>query len=186
MPCYSVCRLRPRFVHRAFPSTPLLPPLPAFPWSCFLPLLLLPPLPPFPWAPPTADVRCCLLSCASSSCHLTMNHSAASRTSRYHFPASFAAVDRSAVSIPNTTGECSVDPSMGRNSLRSSTMHLCQVSNCPPGLGFSPPAIVSNITRLGNRSMLYRATPTAKKSRRLRMVVSMLSQRCHLESPLRS
>ena len=27
-------------------------------------------------------------------------------------------------------------------------MHLCQVLNCPPGLGFPPPAIVPNITRL--------------------------------------
>ena len=46
------------------------PPLPAFPRLGFLPLFP-PPLPSFPWAPPTANSRRCLLSCASSSCHLT-------------------------------------------------------------------------------------------------------------------
>ena len=61
-------------------------------------------------------------------------------------------------------------------------MHLCHVLTCPPGFEFSPPAIVPNITRLGNRSLLYRATAPSKKSRRLRMVVSMLSQRVILRA----
>ena len=59
-------------------------------------------------------------------------------------------------------------------------MHLYQVLHCPPGLGFSPPAIVPNNIRLGNHSLLCRATPPAKKSHRLRIVVSMLSQRVSL------
>ena len=59
-------------------------------------------------------------------------------------------------------------------------MHLCQVLHCPPGPVFSLPAIVPNITRLGNLSLVCSATPPAKKSGRLRIVVSMLSQ-CHLE-----
>ena len=42
-------------------------------------------------------------------------------------------------------GGCSVDPSVAWNTLRPSTLHLCRVLNCPPGLGFSPPAIVPNI-----------------------------------------
>ena len=104
----------------------LLPPLPAFPWLGFLPLLVLPLLPPFPWAPPTADARRCLLSCASSSCHLTMNRSAASATTRYHFPAFSAGVDHSAASPPNTKAECSVDLSVAWNSLRSATMLILQ------------------------------------------------------------
>ena len=145
VPCYPVCHLLPTFVHRSSPSTPPVPPLLAFPWSSFLPLLLLPPLPPFPWIPPTPDARRCLLSSASSSCHLTMDRSAASRTPRYHFPAFFDAVDHSAVSTPSTKGASSVDPSVARNSRRSSTMDLCQVLNCPPCFGFSPSAIISNI-----------------------------------------
>ena len=66
--------------------------------------------------------------------------------------------------------------------VRSSTMHLRQVLSCEPGLGFSPPAIVPNITRLSNRSLLYRAKAPAEKSRRLRMVVSMFSQRVILRA----
>ena len=53
--------------------------------SLLLPLW--PSFPPPPWAPPTADAPRCKLNCASSSCHLTMNRSAASRTPRYHFSA---------------------------------------------------------------------------------------------------
>ena len=91
-------------------------PLPAFPWSGFLPLLLLlSPLPPFPRTPPTADARRrLLLSSASSSGHLTMNRS---MTPRYHFPAIFIAVDHSAVSTPSTRGASSVDLSVVRKSL---------------------------------------------------------------------
>ena len=143
---------------------------------------MMPPVPPLPWAPPTTDARRCLLSFASSSCHLTMNRADALRTPRYHSPAFFAAVGHSAVSAPNTKGECSGGPLVARNPLRSSTMHICQVLNCPPGLGFSPSAIVPNITRLCNDSLLCRATAPAKRSRRLRMVVSMFSQRVILRA----
>ena len=97
-------------------------------------------------------------------------------------PRLFAAVDHSAVSTPNTKGASSGNLSVARISLRSSTMHLCRVLNYPPGLGFFPPAIVPNITQLGNRSLLRRATPPAKKNRLLRMVVSMFSQRVILRA----
>ena len=155
----------------------LLPLLPAFPLSGFLPFLLLPPLPPFPWIPPTADARSCLPSCAPSSCHLTMRRSKGSRHPWYHFSASLAPVDHSAVSTPNIKRASSVDPSVAPELIRSSTMHLCQGSNCPPRLGFCPPAIVPNIARLVYPFLLCRATASATNNRRLRMVVSMLSQR---------
>ena len=67
----------------------LLPPISLFPWSGSPPLPLLLPLPPFPWAPLTVDARRCLLSCAPSSCHFTMNPSAASIPPRYHPPRLF-------------------------------------------------------------------------------------------------
>ena len=59
--------------------------------------------------------------------------------------------------------------------------HLCQAFGCPPGLRPSPPVIVANITRLGNRPLLWRATAPAK-SRRLRMALSMLSYRVFLSA----
>ena len=170
---YPVSHLLPTFVHRSFPSTPPAPPLLRIPLVRFSATPPVASPPPFPWKPRTADARCCLLSLASSSCHPTMNRSTASRTSRYHLPAFFAAVDYSAVSTPNTKGASSADPSVARNSLTSSTMHLCQVLNCLPDLGFSRPGIVPNITRLGNRSLLRRAMLSAKKGCRLRMVVSI-------------
>ena len=95
-----------------------------------------------------ADAR----RCASSSCHLTMNRSLL-QGPPVPLPRLFTAVGHSAASTPNTEGERSLDPSVARNSVRSSTTHLCQVLNCPPGLGFSPPAIVPNTTRLENRSL---------------------------------
>ena len=115
-PCYPVCRFLPIIViHREFTHTPPVP------WSGLHPVLLVPALPPLPWAPPTADARDCLLSCASSSWHLTMNRSAASRRSRYHSPVFFCAVDHNAVSTPNTKGGYSVDPLVTRNPPRSPT-----------------------------------------------------------------
>ena len=56
-------------------------------------------------------------------------------------------------------------------------MHLCQALNGPPGFGVSLPAILPNITGLGDRFFLFRATAPAKKSRRIQVAVSMLSQR---------
>ena len=111
--CYPVCRLLPIFVHRGLSSTRPVAPLPQS-----------------PWAPPTADARRCQLSCASSSCHLTMNRLGSSRTPRYLFPAFFAAaaVDHSAVSTPNTKGKGSVNPSVARKAPRSSTLHLSMLN----------------------------------------------------------
>ena len=149
MPCYPLGHLLPTFVHHRFPSTPPgRPPLRIsyIGFSASSPVAPPPPV--------------------SLGCHLTMKYSAASKIPRYHSPAFFAAVDHNAVSTPNTKGATSVDPTAARNSLRFWIMHICQVSNCPPGLEFSPPDIVPNITRQGNRSRLFRATPPAKKRRR--------------------
>ena len=149
LPCYPVCRLILASVHREFPSTP--PPpmssvgLPSIP-------LVAPACPHSLGHHPTADARSFLLSCASPSCHLTLYRLASSRTPRYHSPAFFAAaVDRSAVSASNAKVECFVDPSVAHNFSRSLAMHRCEVLNCRPGLGFSPPAIAPTSTRLGNR-----------------------------------
>ena len=93
---------------------------------------------------------------------------------RYHLLAFFPPTRDSAVSTPNTNRECSVDPSRPRNTLRPSSTHLRQVFECPPAPGPTPPDIVPNATRRGNGSSHCRAAAPAKKSRRLRVVVSML------------
>ena len=112
---------------------------------------------------------------ASSLCHLVMKHSAASTPPRYHFPPFLAAVGHSSVSTPNTEeGELSVHPSVARNTLRLSTRYWARFFSGLPGPGFSPPAIVPNITRRVGRSWCVRCTPPAKRRRRL-LVVSTLS-----------
>ena len=63
---------------------------------------------------------------ASSLCHLAMIHSASSTTPRYQIPAFLAAVGYNTVSTPNTREKLSVDPSVARNTLRSSTRHWAQ------------------------------------------------------------
>ena len=60
-------------------------------------------------------------------------------------------------------------------------MHQCQFLNCPPGLGFSPPAIVLNITPTGRTLLALpclgprKAEPPATDGR-----VEALAT-CHLE-----
>ena len=131
-------------------------PSPSYLFSTAVSLLLLM----FPPSPFTADAgRCLLLISALDSRHLTTNRSTASGIPCYHFPAFFATVAHNAVSAPNNNGATSVDPSVARNSQRSSTMHLFQVFNFTPGLGFAPPAIAPNINRVGNRSLLSGASP---------------------------
>ena len=73
-------------------------------------------------------------------------------------------------------------PLVASNALRSSSRHVCQLFDCSPGLRPSPPVIFPSITRLGNRPSFCRATPPLKKSRRLRMAVSMLSHRVFLRA----
>ena len=82
---------------------------------------------------------------------------------------------RSTVSTPNTKGTLSADPSVARNTLRSSIGHWSQFFSGRPGPGFSPPAIDRNIIRRVGRSSCVRCTPSAKRRRRLSMVVSKLS-----------
>ena len=103
-----------------------------------------------------------------------MKHSAASTTPRYHFPPFLATVGHSTVSTPNTEGTLSVDPSVTRNTLRSSTRHWSQFFSGQPGLGCSPPDTVPNITRRVNSSLCVRYMADANRRRRLRMVVSTL------------
>ena len=115
---------------------------------------------------------------ASSLCHLVMKHSAASPTPRYHYLPFLAAVGHSThstVSTPNTKGTLSVDHSVARNTLTSSSRHWTQFFSGRPGPGFSPPGIVPNTTRWVSRSLVFRCTTPAKRRRRLRMVVSTLS-----------
>ena len=104
-----------------------------------------------------------------------MKHSAASTTPQNHFPPFFAAVGHSTVSTANTKGTLSVDPSVARNTLRFSRRHWAQFFSGRPGPGFSPPAIVPNITRRVSRSLCVRCTPPAKRRRPLRIIVSTLS-----------
>ena len=78
VPCDPVCRLLPTFGHRDFPST--------------LSVVLPAPVP----LPRTVDARHCLLSCDSSSYHLTMNPSSALRTLRTT-PPPFCSGDHSGV-----------------------------------------------------------------------------------------
>ena len=139
MACYPVCHLLPTFVHHAFLFTPPVPP------PTRIPLVGFPPTPPVAPPPPipldTGHGGCAVLS--TQLCLILVPP--------HHEPFGCFEEHRSAVSTPNTKGARSADPSVTRNSLRSSTM-LCQVLNRPPGPGFSPPANVPNITRQGNRS----------------------------------
>ena len=67
--------------------------------------------------------------------------------SQYHFPPVLAAVGHSTVCTPNTNDTLSVDLSVARNTLRLFTRHWAKFVSGRPGLGFSPPAIVPNITQ---------------------------------------
>ena len=90
-----------------------------------------------------------LPNCASFSYQLAMDRSAASRTPRYHLLAFFAAamsaasrappynlpaffaagMGHRAVSAPNSNEECSVDPSVAGNALKSSTRHVYSINS---------------------------------------------------------
>ena len=100
VPCYPVCHLLPALVNRGFPT-------------------ILPPSLPIPLDAAHTDAWRFLLNFASFSCHLIINRSDASRTPRHHWPAFFAVIGHSAVSTPNSNGECTVDPWVARK--RSST-----------------------------------------------------------------
>ena len=82
VPFYPVYRLLGPCVRRDFLFTPPVVPPPR------IPLVRFPPTPPvtptslFSWTPPKAHAHRCLLSCASYSCNLAMNPSAAPRIPR--------------------------------------------------------------------------------------------------------
>ena len=102
--------------------------------------------PPFscPGIQPKADDLRSLLSSDSSIRRLALKRAAASRTPRYHLPAFFGATVRTTVSTPNANGVCTVDPSVARNTLRSSKRNPCQVSAARPISG--PPRRSSSQT----------------------------------------
>ena len=140
--------------------------------------LLSPPRPPgFAWLLLLASsaVRRCQLFSASPPCHLVTKRSAASTIPRCQFPLSLAALGHSTVATPNSKGELSVDPSVASKTLMSSTRHWAQFFPGRPRPGFTPPAIVPNITRWVSRSLAVRCPAPAKRRRRLRIAVSMLS-----------
>ena len=110
---------------------------------------------------------------AAPLCHLVMKRSAASKIPWRPFPLFLAAVDHSAVS--NSKGQLSVDPSLAWNTLMSSARHWAQFFSGRPGSGFSPHQPSPNIIRWVGRSLVVRCTASAKRRRRLRMVVSTLS-----------
>ena len=166
VPCYPVCNLRPTFVHRGFPYSPLVPPLYALHRSGFFHSTC---CPPFPHSLVHHLRRISALP-APLCLNLVLPHHepfGCFKDSPVPLPRRFGCSGpQRDLSTPKIKGERSVDPTVARSSLRSSTMHLCKLLNCPPGLRFSPPAIVPNIARLDNRLLRYRATAPVKKSRR--------------------
>ena len=68
------------------------------------------------------------------------------------------------VSTPNTKGKLSVDPSVARNILRTSTKDWAYYVSGRPGPGFSPSRIVPNITRRVSRSFFVHCTSPAKET----------------------
>ena len=117
--------------------------------------------------------------CTSYLCRLTTKRLAASRILRYQIPAIFAAVIDNAVSTPNTKSGCSVDPSVVWNSLRSSTMNICQVLHCSPGLALSSPASYRPEyypTGYSFITLPWHGMAPAEKSRHVRMAFFTMSQ----------
>lgn len=119
-----------------------------------------------------------LLGLASFLCHLTKNRQDASRRPRYHLSAFVAVMVHTTVSTPNTNEVCSMQFSVGQNTLRSSARSF----HCPPGLAPSALITITIIIPLGTRPRYCRATVPVKKHRRLRIIVSMLSYRVVLRA----
>ena len=173
MLCYPFCRLLPSFVHRGFPATlPTAPPAPN-------------PLVGFPSTPPVAPCPSIPLGTTHDGCATLPTQLCLILVSHRHEPLGCFKDPP----VPLHRHFYSSEPQRSLNSKhhqsfggsefpKDSTMHPCQVLlNCPPGLRFSPLAIVPNITRLDNCSLLCRASAPANKSHCLWMIVSMLSQR---------
>ena len=84
-----------------------------------------------------------------------MKRSAASTTPRHRSPAFLTSVGPNSVSTPNDEAVLSVDPSVARNTLKSSASNWTQFRPNRPGLRFSPSVIVPNSIRLVNRSFIF-------------------------------
>ena len=139
------------------------------------------PHPRFPWLPLLAfpGVRRCYLFSDSPLCYLVMKRSAASIIPRCQFPFFLAALGWSTVSTPKSTGELLVDPSVASNTFTQSTQHWGQLFSSRPRPGFTPPAIVPNITQWVSRSMPVRCPAAAQREA---VVCGWLSQRLHIVS----
>ena len=147
MPCYPVCRLLPTFVHRGFPYTPSVTPLPRIPLVWFPSSRPVASPPPFPLgttygACAAMPIQMCLILVAPHHEPLgcfkdpPVAHPRIFRCSR----------PQRGLNSKNQGGVFR-SPAFDASELpMSSTMHLCQLLKCPTGLGVSPPAIVPNTT----------------------------------------
>ena len=150
VPSYPVCHILRTFVHDGSLLLLLFPPLSAFllvGFSVTPPAPLLAPVPmniPRPMG--------CAANPAQSQPGDTLTHTVRllQGSPGTNIPTIVARVDYRRLSTVDTKGASSVDPS---------TEDLCQVLNRSSGLAFSPPATVTNITRLSNRSLFCRVRP---------------------------
>ena len=151
---YSACHLLPSFVQHGFPSTlPLAPPT-------RIPLVGFPSTPPV--APPSPQSPGHRPRRIPGAVYSAVPHPRA--TSPHHEP--FGCFRDPPVPLPRIF--CCSGPQRGLDYKRQAgvfrspfggselpnvfdyaSIYLCQVLNCPPGVGFFPPAIVPNITRPG-------------------------------------
>ena len=148
MPCYPICRLLLAFFNR----------------GSLLPSHLI-----FLRASRIRAARCSELFFSSSTCHLSMNRSAGSRSPGTTCPPTLLHGSMSC------SGESSVKLSVGRKKSRSSLRVPSQLFGGPPGAGFVRSATCANTIQLGNCPLFAVPFAPAEKSRRFRVVVSMLS-----------
>ena len=134
------------------------------------------PLPPF--RPCASRIRAARRSelLSSSTWHLAMNRSAASRTPRYHFFHTLFVAWTHRVRFQLQTGAGRLPWSLQWFAKRRGRLSRCSEPvvrwpTCNPG--FIPPVIYANIRLrllcVGNRSLICRAIAPAKKSHRFRM-----------------
>ena len=166
-PCHTICHFFVAFINSGISSTAA----PPSPVPVRLPLLLT----------SSAAWRSQLLS----RHRMPRRHEIApplQRPPSTHLPPFLAAVGHNAVSPPDNKGERSVDPSVARNTLKSSDRDWARLFLDRPGPAFSRPTTVPNITRRVSCSFFVRCTAPAKRRRRLRVIVSTLSDLLLVES----
>lgn len=142
VPCYSVCCLLPAVVNRCFLTTVSTP----------LPIPL-----------GTTHSGCVVYSFRIRFILMAPNHEPLGLARLLRGPPGATCPPSVLQWSTPRSQQCFIDPSVARNTPRSSIRPQCQVFGCPPGLRPSLPAIVVKITRLGNRLLLCRATAAANK-----------------------